>query len=57
MSRCVCVLDYIMHNAYMLVLRDHVHLVHTPRRVHVYTRRDRMMHRCLMYSRDHSRRT
>lgn len=57
MSRCVCVLDYIMHNAYMLVLRDHVHLVYIPRRVHVYTRRDRMMHRCLMYSRDHSRRT
>jgi len=56
-SRCVGVLDYIMHNAYMQVLRDHVHLVYTPRRDLVYTRRDRMMHRCLMYSRDHSRRT
>ena len=46
-----------MHNACMQVIRNLARLVHNPRRDHVYTRRDRMMCRCRMYSRDHSRRT
>ncbi len=60
-SRCVCVLDYIMHNDDMQVLRDHVYLVHNPRRDLVHqmhnTRRDRMSNLLRMYSRDRSRRT
>ena len=54
---CVCVLDSIMHNVYMQVFRSLAHLVHNPRRDLVYTRRDHMMHRWCMYSRDRSRRT
>ncbi len=46
-----------MHNDDMQVLRDHVNLVHNPRRVPVYTRRDPVHNRCCMYSRDRSRRT
>jgi len=53
----VCVLDYIMHNDDMQVLRSLAHLVHNPRRDLVYTRRDRMNNRMRMYSRDRSRRT
>jgi hypothetical protein len=53
----VCVLDYIMHNDDMQVLRSLAHLVHNPRRDLVYTRRDRMSNRMRMYSRDRSRRT
>ncbi len=57
----VCVLDYIMHNDDMQVLRSLAHLVHNPRRdpVHLVhnTRRDRMSNRMRMYSRDRSRRT
>ena len=50
-----------MRNAYMLVLRDHVYLVHNPRRDLVYhahsmsPRRD--CNRLRMNSRDRSRRT
>ena len=56
-SRCVCVLDYIMHSDDMQVFRNHAHLVHNPRRDLVHTHRDHMMHRWCMYSRDRSRRT
>jgi len=61
-SRCVCVLDYIMHNVDMQVLRDHVHLVHNPRRDLMYHTRSmsprRDYNRChYKYSRDRSRRT
>jgi len=35
-----CVLDYIMHNEDMQVLRDHVHLAHNTRRDHMHSRRD-----------------
>jgi len=52
-----CVLDSIMHNAYMQVIRNLARLVHNPRRDLVHTRRDHMMHRWCMYSRDRSRRT
>jgi hypothetical protein len=56
-----CVLDCIMRNDDMQVLRDHVYLVHNPRRdlVHLVhnTRRDRMNDHCSMCSRDRSRRT
>ena len=53
----MCVyLDYIMHSVDMQVIRNHVHLVHNPRRDHVYTHRDLCGHLC-MYSRDRSRRT
>jgi hypothetical protein len=52
-----CVLDYIMHSDDMQVIRNHVHLVHNPRRDLMYTRRDHMMYRWCMCSRDRSRRT
>jgi hypothetical protein len=54
-------LDYIMHNDDMQVLRNLAHLVHNPRRDHVHyahsmsPRRD--YNRCSMCSRDRSRRT
>ena len=54
-----CVLDYIMHSDDMQVIRNHVHLVHNPRRdlgMRYDTRRDLYNH-CRMYSRDRSRRT
>jgi len=57
----MCVLDYIMRNDDMQVLRDHVYLAHNPRRDLVHqmhnTRRDRMSNLLRMYSRDRSRRT
>ena len=37
---CECVLDYIMHNDDMQVLRDRVGLVHNTRRAHMCSRRD-----------------
>ena len=52
-----CVLYYIMHSDDMQVIRNHVHLVHNPRRDLMYTRRDHMMYRWCMCSRDRSRRT
>ena len=52
-----CVLDYIMHSACMQVIRNLARLVHNPLRDLVHTRRDHMMHRWCMYSRDHNRRT
>ena len=66
-----CVLDYIMHNDDMQVLRDHVCHVHNTRRDHMrYSRRDCMYghdarsmcprrddNHLRMYSRDRSRRT
>ena len=52
-----CVLDSIMHSAYMQVFRSLAHLVHNPRRDLMYTRRDPVRNRCCMYSRDRSRRT
>jgi hypothetical protein len=58
MSRCVCVLDSIMHSDDMQAFRNLARdLVHNPRRDLVHTRRDPMMHRWCMYSRDRSRRT
>jgi hypothetical protein len=52
-----------MHSDDMQVIRNHVNLVHNPRRDLMYTRRDLMYtrrdlcgHLC-MYSRDRSRRT
>ena len=50
-------LDYIMHSDDMQVIRNLARLAHNPRRDLVYTRRDHMMHRWCMYSRDRSRRT
>ena len=47
---------YIMHSAYMQVIRSHVHLVHNPHLDLVRTRRD-LCNRLCMYSRDHNRRT
>ena len=55
----VC-LDYIMHNACMQAIRNlarHVYTPHLDRGHLVHTLRDHMMHRCLMCSRDRSRRT
>ena len=46
-----------MHNGDMQVIHNLAHLVHNPRRDHVYTRRDPVRNRCCMYSRDRSRRT
>ena len=45
-----------MHSDDMQVLRDHVHLVHNPRRDMMHPRRD-LCGRLCMYSRDRSRRT
>ena len=66
-----CVLDYIMHNDDMQVLRDRVRLVHNTRRAHMCSRRDcvhlvendahnmcpRRDNHFRLYSRDRSRRT
>jgi hypothetical protein len=57
MSRCVCVLDSIMHSDDMQAFRNLARLVCNPRRDLVHTHRDHMMHRWCMYSRDRSRRT
>jgi hypothetical protein len=57
MSRCVCVLDSIMHNDDMQAFRNLARLVCIPRRDLVYTLRDPARNRCCMYSRDRSRRT
>ena len=57
MSRCVCVLDSIMHSDDMQAFRNLARLVCIPRRDHLYTRRDPARNRCCMYSRDRSRRT
>ena len=46
-----------MHNDDMQAFRNLARLVCIPRLDLVYTHLDHMMHRCLMYSRDHSRRT
>jgi hypothetical protein len=46
-----------MHNDDTQAFRNLARRVHNPRRGPVYTRRDHMMHRCLMCSRDRSRRT
>ena len=65
-----CVLDYIMHNDDMQVLRDRVCLVYNTRRAHMCSRRDlhlvendahnmcpRRDNHFRLYSRDRSRRT
>ena len=66
-----CVLDYIMHNDDMQVLRDRVYLVRNTRRAHMSSRRDcvrlvendahnmcpRRDNHFRLYSRDRSRRT
>jgi hypothetical protein len=67
---CECVLDYIMHNDDMQVLRDRVYLVRNTRRAHMRSRQDCMYghdarsmcprrddNHLRMYSRDRSRRT
>lgn len=46
-----------MHNACMQAFRSRLSLVRSPRRVPVCTRRDPAHNRCLMCSRDRSRRT
>ena len=56
-SRCVSVLDYIMHSDDMQAIRNRVHLVYNPRRDPVSTRRDPARNHMRPYSRDRSRRT
>lgn len=45
-----------MHSVDMQVIRNLAHLVHSPRRDHVYTRRDHV-HRWCVHSRDRNHRT
>ena len=53
----MCVLDYIMHSDDMQVIRNHVHLVHNPRRDLMHNPRRDLHSRLYKYSRDRSRRT
>lgn len=51
-------LDSIMHSVDMQAIRNLAHLLHNPRRDHVYdTRRDPVHNRWCMYSRNRNRRT
>ena len=46
-----------MHSGDMQVIRNHVHLVHNPRRDLMYNTRRDLCDRLCTYSRDRSRRT
>lgn len=59
-SRCVCILDYIMHNVDMQDLDNRAHHVHNPRRDLVYLVHNSLRdprNRWCMYSRNRNRRT